>query len=134
MDTEITVPIQKLNEEDRLVFGWANLPLPVEKAGQPKVDLQGDFIELADLEKAAYEHVLFHREGDEMHTEAVKAQLVESMVFTPEKMEKMGVTWDGPYGWWVGYQVAEDVWPKVKDGTYKMFSIGGSAVREATSP
>jgi len=124
----VTIPITKMDEEQRLVFGWANMPHPVGKdLGPPKIDLQDDQILLADLEKAAYEYIEFSREGDEMHTEKVVATIVESMVFTPEKMEKMGVTWDGPYGWWVGYRVAADVFAKVKDGTYKMFSIGGSA-------
>ena len=99
-DWSVTIPIIKIDSEERLIFGWANLPHPVGKElGDPKIDLQDDQITLAELEKAAYEYVEFSREGDEMHTETVKAQLVESMVFTPEKMEKMGVTWDGPYGW-----------------------------------
>ena len=36
-----------------------------------------------------------------------------------------------PVGWWIGFKVTdEDVWAKVKDGTYPMFSIEGSAIRE----
>jgi hypothetical protein len=127
-DWQVTVPIEKVDTEERLVFGWANVPHPVGKdLGEPKIDLQDDQILLPDLEKAAYEYVEFSREGDEMHTEEVKAQLVESMVFTPEKMEKMGVQWDGPYGWWIGFRVEPDAFEKVKDGTYQMFSIGGTA-------
>lgn len=126
-DWQVTIPISKMDEDQRLVFGWANMPHPVDKLGAPKIDLQNDQIFLSELEKAAYEYVEFSREGDEMHTEKVVAQLVESMVFTPEKMEKMGVEWSGPYGWWVGYRVDEDVFAKVKSGAYQMFSIGGTA-------
>ena len=33
-------------------------------------------------------------------------------------------------GWWIGFKVTDDdVWAKVKDGTYPMFSIEGEAVR-----
>lgn len=124
---KVTIPIEKIDEEERLVFGWANVPHPVDKSEDPKIDLQDDQIWLVDLEKAAYEYVEFSREGDEMHTETVKAQLVESMVFTPEKMEKMGVEWEGAYGWWVGYRVEPDTFEKIKSGKYKMLSIGGEA-------
>ena len=35
-----------------------------------------------------------------------------------------------PVGWWIGFLVTdEDVWEKVKDGTYTMFSIEGEAER-----
>lgn len=35
-----------------------------------------------------------------------------------------------PVGWWIGFQVTDaDVWEKVKDGTYSMFSIEGKAER-----
>lgn len=35
-----------------------------------------------------------------------------------------------PTGWWIGFKVTDDdVWAKVKDGTYPMFSIEGEAVR-----
>ncbi len=127
----VEIPIEKIDEDEHLVFGWANMPHPVAKAGEelgePKIDLQDDQIFLTDLEFAAYDYVEFRGEGDEMHTEMVKAQLVESMVFTPEKMEAMGVEWEGPYGWWTGHRVDPDLFSKVKDGTYTMLSIGGRA-------
>ena len=46
-------------------------------------------------------------------------------------MEAMGIP-EGtlPTGWWIGFQVTDvDVWEKVKDGTYSMFSIEGEAKR-----
>ena len=48
-----------------------------------------------------------------------------------KKMEAMGIP-EGtlPTGWWIGFQVTDaDVWEKVKDGTYSMFSIEGEAKR-----
>ncbi len=36
-----------------------------------------------------------------------------------------------PVGWWIGFYVDDDeAWEKIKNGTYKMFSIEGTATRE----
>ena len=66
-----------------------------------------------------------------MHERGGVAYLIESVVFTEEKMAAMGIP-EGtlPVGWWIGFQVTDaDVWKKVKDGTYSMFSIEGKAER-----
>ena len=94
-------------------------------------DLQHDIIEPEELEQAAYKFVDLYREGGEMHIRGGVARLIESAVFTKEKMEAMGIP-EGtlPTGWWIGFQVTDaDVWEKVKDGTYSMFSIEGEAKR-----
>ena len=59
------------------------------------------------------------------------AVLIESVVFTEEKMQAMGIPAGTlPIGWWIGFKVLdEEVWEKVKDGTYPMFSIEGEAER-----
>lgn len=127
---QVTMPVEKVDEAERLVFGWANVPFPIEKGDKPKVDLQNDRIYLDDLEKAVYDYVEFSGEGDEMHTEPVVARVVESFIVTPEKMAKMGLS-EGtlPLGWWIGLRVLDDAaFEKVRNGTYKMFSIGGSAI------
>lgn len=126
----VTVPIAKIDEVEKLVFGWANVPHPVTKDGHlgtPKTDQQDDQIYLDDLEKAAYEYVEIYGDGDIMHTADVEATLVESMVFTPDKMEKMGIDWPGNWGWWVGYRVSDAAFEGVKSGKLKMLSIGGTA-------
>ena len=71
-------------------------------------------------------------EGGEMHERGGVAVLVESVVFTEEKMQAIGIPPGTlPVGWWIGFKVLdEDVWKKVKDGTYLMFSIEGEAMRE----
>ncbi|MCI8806493.1 MAG: hypothetical protein HFE59_11595, partial [Clostridiales bacterium] len=34
-------------------------------------------------------------------------------------------------GWWVGFHIDDaEVWEKIKNGEYRMFSIEGTAVRE----
>ena len=124
------IPITKLDEDRRIAFGWATV---VSRAdGEPVVDLEGDVIDGNSLEKAVYEYVLISRDADEMHTkfEGV-GRLVESMIFTREKLEKIGVpVGTVPLGWWVGFKIDdESVWAKVKDGTYRMFSIFGAGRR-----
>ena len=66
-----------------------------------------------------------------MHERGGVAELVESVVFTEEKTKAMGIP-EGtvPVGWWIGFKVKDDnVWEKVKDGIYSMFSIEGEAER-----
>jgi hypothetical protein len=99
--------------------------------GEVIEDWQDDIVEPEELEHAAYEYVLLYRDGSEMHERGGVASLVESVVFTEEKMKAIGIP-EGtlPVGWWIGFKVLdEDVWEKVKDGTYSMFSIEGTAER-----
>ena len=122
--------IAKSIEDKRIAFGWASIAK--DEAGNDLVDLSDDIIEPDTLENAAYEFVKLYREGGEMHERGGCATLVESVVFTPEKMSAMGIP-EGtlPTGWWIGFHVTDDeVWSKVKSGEYPMFSIEGEAVRE----
>lgn len=131
-DLQCTFKIQKSDDEQRLVFGWASVAERTN--GETVVDWQEDIVEMEELEAAAYDFVQFYREGSEMHERGGLdiGVVVESMVFTADKMRLLGIG-EGvvPYGWWVGFRVIDDdVWAKVKDGTYRMFSIEGSAIRE----
>lgn len=121
--------IMKSDDDKMLAFGWANVSVRVD--GEVIEDWQEDIIEPKELENAAYNYVLLYREGGEMHERGGAAVLVESVVFTEEKMKAMGIP-EGtlPIGWWIGFKVTDsDVWEKVKDGTYPMFSIEGEAER-----
>lgn len=121
--------IMKSDDEKMLAFGWASVSMRVD--GELIEDWQKDIVEPEELENAAYEFVLLYREGGEMHERGGAAVLIESVVFTKEKMQAMGIT-DGtlPVGWWIGFKVTDpDVWEKVKDGTYQMFSVEGTAER-----
>ena len=72
-----------------------------------------------------------------MHERGGAAVLIESMVFTEAKLNALGIPAGVlPIGWWIGFRVTDpDVWEKVKDGTYPMFSIEGEAERvEVGSP
>lgn len=121
--------LQKSDDDKMLAFGWASIA--VTAGGVQVEDYQEDRIEIAELEKAAYEFVELYREGGEMHERGGCAILVESIVFTKEKMQILGIP-EGmlPEGWFVGFKVNDpNVWDKVKDGTYSMFSIEGTAER-----
>ena len=122
--------IQKSSDEKRLAFGWASISQ--DESGVELVDLAEDIIDPDTLENAAYEFVRLYREGGEMHERGDCAVLVESVVFTKEKMAAMGIP-EGtlPTGWWIGFYVPDDeVWEKVKSGEYPMFSIEGTAIPE----
>ncbi len=121
--------IMKSDDEKMLAFGWASVSMRVD--GKLIEDWQNDIVEPEDLENAAYEFVLLYREGGEMHERGGAAVLIESVVFTEEKMRAMGIPAGTlPVGWWIGFKVTdEEVWQKVKDGTYQMFSIEGEAER-----
>lgn len=121
----------KADGDSRLVFGWANVA--VSREGEPVVDLQDDMIEPEELEQAVYDYVLDFRDGGEVHDPArrKRARLVESCMFTAEKLAAMGLPQGAvPLGWWVGFHVDDDeTWEKVKNGAYRMFSIEGMALR-----
>lgn len=136
--------ITGINEDKHQVFGWASI---VQKDGEPVVDMQGDYIGVEELEKAAYDYVQNSRVGGAMHYRVDDegnvieksapyhaADLIESFVVTPEKISKMGLPDSTPVGWWVGFKVNDsEVWDMVKSGEWKGFSIHGSGRRTPKS-
>lgn len=131
-DNDSSFQITKADEDKRLVFGWALVSATSD--GQQIIDHQGDIVDQDELEEGAYEYVLNFRDAGEEHigTLRKKARMVESVVFTEEKLQAMGIPLGTvPYGWWIGFYVDDDeTWDKIKSGHYKMFSIEGKAVRE----
>lgn len=138
VDVEFTGTFSKLDTDKRLAFGWASV---TKVNGTPIVDKQGDYIDLGDLEEAAYTYVHSSRVGGDMHKRAESMQgpsaykvsdMVESIVFTPEKIEAMGLPREFPQGWWVGYRVHDDeTWDLVKKGERTGFSIHGRGLRKS---
>jgi len=123
--------VVKSDDDKKLVFGWASVSARVE--GEPVVDYQNDMIELDELEAAAYEYAVAFSNAGEMHQRGGVGRLVESVVFTKEKAAAMRLP-EGflPKGWWVGFKITDDeVWAKIKTGEYNMFSIEGTAKRQA---
>ena len=123
----MTGRIVKRDDDKFEIFGWASV------AGVE--DSQGDVIPIEELEKAAYNFVLSGGFGSEMHSSRTVASLIESMIFTDEKLSALGIEKGNvPLGWWVGFKVHDAaVWQKIKNGDYTMFSIGGRAIREEKS-
>ena len=126
--------IMKSDDEKRLIFGWASVA--IRKDGTQVIDHENDMIDPEDLEPAVYDYVLEYRDGGERHNPNLrkKARMVESVIFTKEKMKAMGIP-EGtvPEGWWIGFKVDDDAaWDKIKKGIYKAFSIEGTAFREPT--
>ena len=121
--------IAKADEDRQMIFGWASVASLED--GNSIIDSDKDIIEIEELETAVYEYVLYFRDGGEMHKRRGIGLLVESVVFTPDKQEAMGIPAGTiPSGWWIGLKITDNaVWEKVKDGTYNMFSIEGDAVR-----
>jgi hypothetical protein len=124
----LTANILKMDEEQHIVYGWASV---VEENGQPVVDSQGDIISISDLTKAAHEFIMHYRTGKTMHVGEATGVIVESMVFSKDIQDALGINLD-KQGWFIGYKVLDDaIWDMVKNGTLKAFSIGGMGRRIA---
>lgn len=122
--------IAKYYEDEQLVFGWASVAKFAN--GTRPLDWQGDIVDAEDLEPAVYDYVLNYGESNDSHIpDTVNGKVVESMMFTKEKMKAMGLPVGIiPEGWWTGFKIDKrEDYLKVKSGEYKAFSIEGSAVR-----
>ena len=130
---EMLVKLTKVDTDKRLVYGWANQC--IDTNGDAVDDSQGDVITKVEsieaFEDAVTQYMLDSRQGDEMHVNFGVAEIVESVFFTVEKQEAMGVPADTfPVAWWVGFKVHDDAtWEGVKSGEYPMMSIVGSGTR-----
>lgn len=121
-----TCTVVKFDADKQLIFGWASIST---EGGEDVIDKQGDIIPTAELENAAYDFVLYHRTQGDMHERMGVGRMVESMMFTVEKQQAMGIDL-GMEGWWVGFKVDDPgVWKRIKEGVLPEFSIGGKATR-----
>lgn len=123
MEVEYSVNIEKIDEDQQLVFGWAYVS---EVNGETFVDSHGDSISEEELEKAFYDYVIHARNAGEMHIDKRVGTLVECMVFTKEKQKALGIDL-GKVGAWVGFKLNQETYQKVKSGEYPQLSIGGLA-------
>lgn len=132
---EMEARIMKMEEERMQVFGWASVAAAAD--GQVIEDYQQDILTSEELERAAYTYVLAFGDAGCGHSPALrkKGKLIESVVFTEEKQEAIGIP-PGivPIGWWVGFQILdEEVWERIRMGEYRMFSIEGMGERAGLS-
>jgi Putative phage serine protease XkdF len=128
----IVVPITKIDEELRTVYGWASVN--TEK-GLVVTDHQDDQVSDAEIVKAAHDFISNSRTGGLLHARTDEGtahrggDIVESLVMTPDVQKALGVDL-GKTGWFIGYRVNDaDAWSLVKSGVLKAFSIGGKAKR-----
>lgn len=119
--------ILKVDDEQRMVFGWASV---VTENGEAVVDRQGDVIEAETLVKAVNEFMEHVRVGKAMHTGEQVGVVVHSLPITKEIGEALGIH-SNREGWVVAYKVFDDsVWERVKSGELAAFSIGGRAQKQ----
>lgn len=123
--------IVRKSEDKRLVFGWANVVATPDD--EIVKDRQQDMILNSwELEKAAYNYMIRSRQAGEEHLQVGVGKAVESMVFTKDKMDQLGIPQGTlPVGWWIGFHVNDnDVWELVKSGDYSCFSVHGTGLRK----
>ena len=115
--------------DEGLVSGWANVSVNAD--GSIPLDWQDDIIMPEELEKAATAFMEKYRESGEMHRGQSKGVVVESIVFTKQKQEAIGIPpGHVPEGWFITVKLYDqDTIARVKSGELRMFSIQGKARR-----
>jgi len=129
----ITLPvtITKTDDVEQMVEGWASVST-APGADTPLIDLQGDLIEIEELRKAFCEYGLHSRQLNFMHEGPIRGTLVEMMIFTPERLAKLGLAPDAlPLGAFVSYHIPQyEDYAKAKRDGLLAFSIEGESLRE----
>lgn len=122
--------IAKSDDSQQRIFGWVSIA--VRKDGETLIDLQGDVIDIGDLEEAWYAYVVESSELNYLHVGKTRGYLIESMVFTPDKIAALGLAPDAvPLGVWGGFHIPDrHDYDILKTQGYFMYSIEGEAYRE----
>jgi len=121
------------SDEKNCIFGWAYAREKID--GTQVVDHSGEFVKsenFEDLELATYAYNLAYRQADNQHDCIAKGYLVESMVFSKEKMAKMKIP-EGivPESVWMGFYFPDDAdYEAIKKMKHPMFSFYGSVTKE----
>lgn len=121
--------IRKAGEDEkRLVFGWSSV---AKVRGAVVSDFEGDTVDVYELERAAADFATRSRHMNVNHAGPKVAELVSSLVFTPEVLKALNLEPDAvPEGWFTAWKVHDDsVWARVKSGELKMLSLEGRAGR-----
>lgn len=128
MDIERAGEITKVDDEARVVYGWASV---IRKGGRTQIDTQGDVIPDDVMEAAAWDFLKHAGVGCVMHARdpagsPIKVgSCVASFPLTAVTKAAFGIESDID-GWMFGMHVTDDgVWKMVKAGELKGFSIGG---------
>lgn len=123
--------VAKSDDAAQQVFGWANISL--RKDGEIVTDLHADQIPAEELEQSAYQFVVDQGMSGVDHDGAEpNGVLIESMFFSAEKQQALGIT-EGtlPVGWWLGFHFPDrGIYESVVKGERTMFSVEGTAYYE----
>lgn len=126
---DMNFTVTKSRADLGLVSGWANVSVNAD--GSIPFDWQDDIIPIEVLEKAAIGFMQDYRQSGVEHQGSSRGTVVESIVFTKEKQEALGIP-EGtvPQGWFITVKVDDpELFEKVKAGQYRMFSIQGKMHR-----
>jgi hypothetical protein len=113
----LSVPIAKVDKENRLVSGFATLD---------NIDTSDDVV-TAEASKAAFD--AFRGNIREMHQPIAAGRLVD---FKEDEFFHKGEFYRGIFATAYVSKGAEDTWQKVLDGTLSGFSIGGNITDQET--
>lgn len=117
----------RVNKASKTAWGW----FYVSKVnGEYVPDHSGDTWDIEDIQKTAHDFVCESRVGGEAHIWKGGAELVESIVFTKELQDVLGIDLKKE-GWFGAFRILDaDLLEKIEKGDYEMFSIGGTGQRE----
>lgn len=111
------VPIAKVDEEKRLIYGVVLEP--------DVVDTQGDFATAEAIEQAAHDFLARYRIIGEQHRKAARPTEIVENYITPHDL-RLGSQEVRKGAWVMVVRVlADSLWADVKGGLYTGFSIGG---------
>jgi hypothetical protein len=117
-----SVPIMKMDEEQRLIYGVVLVP-DVE-------DLQGDICSKEDIQEACHDYLVNSRLIKAQHRAPTDADVVECYIAPTDIQLGKGIV---PEGSWVMVTKIHSnaMWEAVKKGDITGYSIGGRGTREA---
>ena len=124
------------DDSNHCLFGMAYVAKELD--GKQVYDHSGEFVKeenFEDLELATYLFNIAYRQSDIRHSCIAKGYLIDSMVFTREKVEAMRkaevLSGDIALGVWMGFWFPEDEdWNVIKEMESPMFSLYGTAIKE----
>ncbi|MBF0560711.1 MAG: hypothetical protein HQL37_01595 [Alphaproteobacteria bacterium] len=118
--------VAKASPSGKELWAWASV---VEADGLPVVDSQDDVIDVAELEKAADTFMTQSRDVGLMHETTGMGRVVQSLVFTRELQEALGIHL-GKVGWLVKLAITDPgMQRRVASGEIRALSIGGRGQR-----
>jgi hypothetical protein len=124
--------LEILDPVTKIAYGWSYVS---KKGSGVVVDHSGQEWDIAEVEKTAHEFVCDCRVGGESHVTKGGAELVESIVFSRELQDALGIDIkkDGASveGWFTGFRITDPaLLAKVESGELSMLSIGGTGIIE----